>query len=147
MRILLPGLGLLMFLSLAGGCASGKRSYDYGQISSGAGGSFTVSAYGSTEREAEEKAYTAARLYCQENKRGQNAEFSERKMDYRGPFQNAEQHKMVTGVMESMGEGVKLRKGLGLLGPSASLDLDPEKTARQLSEDAFQISFTAVCRP
>jgi len=129
------------------GCAPAKRSSDYGRINSGAGKSFSVSASGLTEMEAENKARTAAGLYCQENKLGRKAELNEGRISYRGPFASSQQHKLVTGVMESIGDGVKIRKGLPFIGPSASVDINPKETARNLSEDAYQADFNAVCRP
>lgn len=141
------GLTLLAVGLIMIGCAPAKRSYDYGRINPEAGRTFTVSAFGLTEREAEEKAHTAALLYCKENKLGQRAELSEARMTYKGPFANSQQHKMVTGVMESIGDGVKIRKGIPLIGPSASVDINPKETARNLSEDAYQADFKAVCHP
>ena len=142
-------LGLLIpfCLALAACAAAAPKSSDYGQVFQKSGQSFEVVSFGSSEKDAADKAVTAATLYCKETGRGRNLEVQDRKNDYLGIFASPEQQKAALDVMGSLGEGVKVRKGIPIIGPSVSVKIDPSQTARDLAEDSFRSTLLVVCRP
>lgn len=144
--LIILGLFSLPALSLTA-CGATQKSSDFGRITSAAGQSFEVVSFGDSERQAEDKAVTAARLYCRESGRGGQVENQKLTVAYQGPFANAEQQKLAVGIMESVGDGLKYRKGLPIIGPSLSVEVDPKKTAKELAEDSFRATLLAVCRP
>ena len=138
-------LALIPCLTLAA-CAVAAKSSDYGQIFP-KGQSFEVVSQGSSEQEAANRAVTAATLYCKESGLGRHPDVQDRKIAYQGVFASAEQQRAALGVMESLGEGIKVRQGVPLSGPSVSVKLDPSQAAQDLAKDSFRSTLAVVCRP
>lgn len=94
-------LGLIISLTLSlAACASTSSKYsDYGQVFQKSGQSLEVVSFGASEKEAADKAVTAATLYCKETGQGRNLEVQDRKNDYVGIFSSPEKQKATLGVM------------------------------------------------
>lgn len=127
-------------------CAAAAKSSDYGQIFP-KGQSFEVVSQGSSEQEAANRAVTAATLYCKESGLGRHPDVQDRKIAYQGVFASAEQQRAALGALESLGEGIKVSKGVPLIGPSISVKLDPSQAAQDLAKDTFRSTLVVVCRP
>lgn len=142
---LLPFAALTFSLFLTA-CASGPKYSDYGQVFSKPEDVIEVIAFGSSEKDVLQKAHTAASLYCNDAGFKNPPEFRDGKFEYLGVFGSPEQQKAAVGIMESIGDGVKYQKGVPIIGPSVSVNLDPSQAAKDLAEDSFKITLSAICR-